>query len=69
MYAQPVANGFQLVDTTPKVVMKVFRTSNANCFIAEKDGVNGVLVAKEGLWFFEYYKDDKLMSEKVAVKF
>ena len=69
LYAQPVANGFQLVDTTPKVVMKVFKTSNANCFIADKEGINGVLVAKEGLWFFEYYKNDKLMSEKVAVKF
>ncbi|WP_369753117.1 hypothetical protein AB3G34_00475 [Flavobacterium sp. WC2409] len=69
LYAQPVVNGFQLVDTTPKVVMKVYKTSNASCFIAEKDSNNGVLVSKDGQWYFEYYKNDKLFSEKIAVKF
>ena len=69
LYAQPVVNGFQLVDTTPKVVMKVYKTSNASCFIAEKDNNNGVLISKDGQWYFEYYKNDKLFSEKIAVKF
>lgn len=69
LYAQPVPNGFQLVDTTPKVVMKVFKTSSANCFIADKEGVNGVLIMKDGQWFFESYKNDQLVSEKIAVKF
>ena len=69
LYAQPVVNGFQLVDTTPKVVMKVYKTSNVSCFIAEKDNNNGVLISKAGQWYFEYYKNDKLFSEKIAVKF
>lgn len=69
LYAQPIANGYQLVDTTPKVVMKVYKTSNAACFIAEKDTNNGVLISKDGHWFFEYYKNDKLVSEKVTVTF
>ncbi|MBC5836975.1 hypothetical protein [Flavobacterium muglaense] len=69
LYAQPVLNGFQLVDTTPKVVMKVFKTSIASCYIADKEGVSGVLISKEGQWYFEYYKNDKLFSEKIAVKF
>lgn len=69
LYVQPIANGYQLVDTTPKVVMKVYKTSNESNFIAEKDGNNGVLVLKEGVWFFEYYKNGTLFSEKIDVKF
>jgi hypothetical protein len=68
-YAQPITNGFQLVDSSPKVVMKVFKTSNANCYIAIKGNTQGVLVAKDNLWFFEYYQNDSLISEKIDFKF
>lgn len=69
LYAQPTATGFQFIDSTPKVVLKVFRTSNPSCYIAVKDGSQGVLVLKENQWYFEFYQNDKLISEKVAVKF
>ncbi|PZX92553.1 hypothetical protein DOS84_15675 [Flavobacterium aquariorum] len=69
LYAQPTALGFQLIDSTPKVVFKIFKTSIPNCFIAFKDNIQGVLIAKEDQWFFEYYQSEKLMSEKVVVKF
>lgn len=69
LFAQPITNGFQLVDTTPKVVMKIFKTSNSNMFTAIKGTLQGVLVAKDSEWFFEYYENDKLISEKIAVKF
>lgn len=69
LYAQPTENGFQLIDKTPKVVMKLLKTSRSDSFIAIKDGVQGTLNAKDNQWFFEYYKDDKLVSEKVSVKF
>ncbi|MFE3868504.1 hypothetical protein ACFX5E_10530 [Flavobacterium sp. LS2P90] len=68
-YAQPITNGFQLVDSSPKVVMKVFKTSNANCYIAVKGNTQGVLIAKDNQWFFEYYQNDSLISEKIEVKF
>lgn len=68
-YAQPITNGFQLVDNSPKVVMKVFKTSNANCYIALKGNTQGVLIAKDNQWFFEYYQNDSLISEKIDVKF
>jgi hypothetical protein len=68
-YAQPITNGFQLVDSSPKVVMKVFKTSNSNCYIAVKGSIQGVLIAKDNQWFFEYYQDDSLISEKIDVKF
>jgi len=69
LYAQPTDNGYQLIDKTPKVVMKLLKTSRPDSFIAIKDGVQGTLNAKDNQWFFEYYQNDKLVSEKVSVKF
>lgn len=69
LYAQPTASGFQLIDSSPKVVMKVFKTTNPSCYIAVKNGLQGVLLLKENQWYFEYYQNDNLMSEKVVVKF
>lgn len=69
LYAQPTATGFQLIDSVPKVIMKVFTTSRKDCFLAVKGNTQGVLIAIQNQWFFEYYLNDKLISEKVAVKF
>ncbi|SHL17917.1 hypothetical protein [Flavobacterium xanthum] len=69
LYAQATETGFQLIDNTPKVVMKLFKTSQANSFIAIRDAVQGSLILKDNEWYFEYYQNDKLISEKVAVKF
>lgn len=69
LYAQPTENGFQLIDKTPKVVMKLLKTSRPDSFIAIKNGVQGTLNAKDNQWFFEYYQNDKLISEKISVKF
>lgn len=69
LFAQPTENGYQLIDKTPKVVMKLLKTSRPDSFIAIKDGVQGSLNAKDNQWFFEYYKNDQLVSEKVSVKF
>jgi hypothetical protein len=37
LYAQPIVN-FQLVNT-PKVVMKVFKTSSPTCLIAMRESI------------------------------
>ena len=69
LFAQPIENGFQIVDTTPKVIMKIYKTSIPNCFIAYKDAIQGVLVSKENQWFFEYFSNSKVVSEKMEIKF
>lgn len=69
MYAQVTATGYQLVDASPKVVYKLYATSRSDLFIAMKGNNQGVLIQKENQWFFEYYENEKLVSEKVAVKF
>lgn len=70
LYAQPTESGYQLIDKTPKVVLKLLKTSQENVFIAIKDNVQGSLILKEdGQWYFESYQNDKLVSEKIVVKF
>ena len=69
LYAQPTETGYQLIDKTPKVVMKLMKTSQPNSFIAIKDGIQGNLTLKDNQWIFEFYKDDKLMTESLSIKF
>ena len=69
LYAQPIANGYQLVNSDPKIIMKIYKTSAQDFYTAVQGELQGVLVSKKGEWFFEYYKKDELISEKVNVKF
>lgn len=69
LFAQPITNGYQLVDTTPKVVLKMFKTSQPDYYTATSDSKNGVVFKKNNEWFFEYYVNEKLVSEKLSIKF
>jgi hypothetical protein len=69
VYAQVTATGYQLVDASPKVVFQLYTTSKPDVYIATKGNSQGVLVQKEKQWFFDYYENGQLISEKVAVKF
>lgn len=68
-FAQPIANGYQIVDTEPKVIMKLFNTSQKNVFMGVKGDINGTVILKNGQWFFEYYENGKLVSELLKLKF
>src|SRR5262249_21078641 len=69
LYAQPIPNGYQLIDTSPKKVLTLLKTSIPDYFIAQNESSTGLVFKKEGEWFFEYYKDDKLVSQKLDIKF
>jgi len=69
LYAQETANGFQLIDTTPKKVLTLFKTSVQDCFIADNGQYKGIVLKKDGKWFFEYYNNDKLISKELLIKF
>jgi hypothetical protein len=69
LYAQPTSNGYQLIDTTPKKVLTLFKTSQQDYFIAADGALNGIVFKKNEEWFFEYYKDNKLVSQKLQIKF
>lgn len=68
-FAQPTANGYQVVDNEPKVIMKLISTSQKNIFIAEKGDKRGVVLPKGNQWFFEYFENGKLFSELLNLKF
>ena len=69
LYALPIQNGYKIVDSTPAVVYLIFATTNESVYIASKGEVKGVFMKKMNGWFFEYYKNEILVSEKVEVKF
>ena len=69
LYAQANANGYQLIDTSPKKVMTLLKTSHPDNFIADNGVEKGIVYRKDGEWLFEYYKDDKLVSQKLIIKF
>lgn len=68
-FAQPTATGFQVIDNEPKVILRLFNTTQKNVFIAEKGTTKGVVISKNGQWFFEYYDNGKLVSESLNLKF
>ena len=69
LYAQPIANGYQLIDTTPKTILRMFKSSLDNYFIAENESMHGIVFKRDDSWILEYYKDGKLMTEMLSIKF
>lgn len=69
LFAQPIANGYQLVDKTPKVVLKIYKTSQPDYFTAQSETINGAVIKKNGEWLLEYYKNDQPVTEKLLIKF
>ncbi|SEA64933.1 hypothetical protein [Pedobacter hartonius] len=69
LYAQPTANGYQLIDTTPKKILTLYKTSADDYFIADNGSSNGIVFKRDENWFFEYYRNGKLTAEKLLIKF
>lgn len=71
LYAQelPEGNGYQLVDSTPKILMKVYKTSMPDYYLGKRNGTDGVLLKKDGKWVFEYYEGGVLKADELDIKF
>lgn len=67
LYAQEIDNGFQLVDSSPKVLYKIKQSSLENIFLVE--GKNAILYKKESHWVLEYYSNNSLKQETLNIKF
>lgn len=65
-YAQAIENGFQLVDSQPKIVMILLETTAENIFIVK--GKNAIVYKEDGFWYFSEnngkLKEKKLMNIK-----
>lgn len=69
LYAQEIKNGFQLVDSTPKIQLKVYTTSVSDFYLAKSEDKNGMVYNRNGKWFFEFYKAEELVIEELNIKF
>lgn len=70
LYAQEIENGYQLVDSTPKIRMKLMKTSQADRYIVLVDGnTRGMLYQQGDSWIHEYYEEGNLRTERLRIKF
>ena len=67
LYAQAIENGFQLVDSSPKVVYRIKKTSIADVFMVENK--SATLYKKGDNWILEYYEDNVLKQDILNIKF
>ena len=67
LYAQPITNGFQLVDTTPKKVMILLETGIENTFIVK--GKDSVVTKKDGNWVIIENDGQTIESKILTIKF
>lgn len=67
LYAQEIENGYQLVDSTPKVVYKIKKTSIKDVFLVENK--DATLYKKEGNWILEFYENNALKQQVLNIKF
>ena len=67
LYAQAIHNGFQLVDTTPKVIFRILKSNQENVFIIENK--NGILYKKGSKWLAEFYENSVLIQKEYQINF
>jgi len=64
LYAQATGNGFQLVDSSPKVVMILQSTALDNVFVVKDK--NAIVFKQDGFW---YYSNNETSREALNIKF
>ena len=67
LYAQKTNQGFQLVDSTPKIIYKIRKTGMANTYLVE--GMSAIIYKLDANWILEYYKDGNLQTKLLNIKF
>ncbi|MFJ1329583.1 hypothetical protein [Capnocytophaga canimorsus] len=71
LYAQPNELGFQLIDSSPKIILKIQKTSLPDIYIAQTpEGMQGILFKnQENSYTFEFIKSNTLTQDKFEIKF
>ena len=71
LFAKPLgANLFQLLtnDTgIPNLILTIAKTNNPSIFIVEEAMRQGVVYKNNNEWIFDYYENEKLISEKLNI--
>ena len=67
IYAKSFSKGFQLHDTTSKVIFTLLYTGTKNVFIIK--GKNGILYLKDSKWIAEFYENGQLIQKELQITF
>ena len=67
--AQATETGYQLIDLTPKVILRISATSDPKVFIASDEQSVGVWLQRGHVWVYEYYNGKKLQTKTMNIKF
>lgn len=67
LYAQEITNGFQLVDSSPKVVYRIKSTNLKQVYLVEDS--SAIIYKNDDTWVMEYYVDNTLKQEELKIKF
>lgn len=59
----------KVFNTSTKEELVLFKTSKQDVFLCNRNGKNGVVLAKGGIWFFESIENEKVTSDKLDIKF
>ncbi len=69
LYAQELPNGYQLVDSTPKIRFRIYKSSMPSVYLAKTDYKYGMVYTVDGKWYFEYPENGNLVVEELNIKF
>jgi len=67
LYAQAIQNGYQIVDSSPKVVMILLETAKEDTFIVK--GETAIVYKEDGFWYISRNDGLKLETELITIKF
>ncbi len=67
LYAQTKPYGFQLVDSTPKVVYVLQKSSMKDVYILKNN--NGIVHKENNKWIAEFYENGALVRKELTIKF
>ncbi|WP_242202437.1 hypothetical protein [Aestuariivivens insulae] len=67
LYAQAIENGFQLVDSSPKVIYKMIKTGVNNVFLVE--GLSAIIYKQGDSWVVEQHTGSTILKETLNIKF
>ena len=67
LYAQEIDNGFQVVDSTPKVVMILLSTPKQDAFIVK--GRDAIVYKEDGFWYLSENNGGTTTTNTLNIKF
>ncbi len=67
LYAQPINNGFQLVNTKPEKVYQILNTSVKDVYVLKNK--KGILFKNKDKWIVEYYENTTKVVKHYTIKF